>query len=86
MSGSAFSAIVKWNAKLPFGDCVKPKIARQSCRSRCSDTMWLANSWCSTSYVVCHDAAHFCVRLKLMLLLIDVVGGMLYAGPPAIVD
>src|SRR4051812_17334803 len=70
-------------AKFPFGDCVKAKFARQSCRSRWSDTTWLANSWRSTSYDVCQVAAHFSVRRKLVFACTDVTDGSNSVCPPA---
>src|SRR5688572_6178832 len=54
----------KLNAKFPNGERLKPKVARQSWRSRCKVTLWSAKSAVSKSYDVLHCAAHFGVRLN----------------------
>src|SRR3954464_10474466 len=85
MSGSAFSATKKLNAKLPFGDCVKANTARQSCSSRCRLPTLLAKLLRTRSYVVFHCAAHFCVRWNDVFACSDCVGGCRKIAPPYVV-
>src|SRR5688572_19819205 len=75
----------KLKAKLPFGERVNANIARQSCRSRCNDTIWLANSRSSKSKLVFQDADHFRVSAKRRSLMSDVCRGTRYAGAPDVV-
>src|SRR5918999_5424573 len=72
----------KLNAKFPNGERLKPTVARQSWRSRCSVTLWSAKSPVSKSYDVLHCAAHLGVRLKEKLPRIDDWGGRSTRGTP----
>src|SRR5690349_18429899 len=86
MSGCALSAMLNVNANAPVGDCVKPKIARQSCSSRCSDTWCSPNSCRTRSYDVPHCADHLGVMLKLVCPFRLRVGGETMIALPGSVD
>src|SRR5687768_7972692 len=85
MSGWAFNAMKKLNAKFPLGPRVNAKIDRQSCSCRCNVTDWLANCRALKSYVVPHCADHIGVMLKLICEVRYSRAGCLMNGAPAVI-